>query len=311
MLATVLDLDGITWIEILVKTAACAASLAAAGSAIALHALSRLDGEAAQGVRRLAVAGAVVAAAASALHIPVRASFLMGGSVAGAFDPAIVGMVVESPLGASLWMRLAGLAVICLVVVRRPEAGRAAALGAVLVCASFALRGHTLDEPRLVLGALITLHLMGLAFWIGVFAPLHRLARTDAKAAGALAAEFGAKAVWVVSAVAAAGAILFVILTGNPIAALATLYGRILAVKLLVFAALLGLAALNKIRATPALQAGARDAGSRLRRSIRLEAIAVLAILATTAILTTIASPEVPASHAETRGSALLPERPA
>ena len=206
MLAILLDVDRVTAVEILLEAVASAACLAAAGSAITLLTLSRLDDAGARAAGRLAAAGAAVAAGASLLRIPVRASFLMGGSLAGAFDPAIVGMVVESPLGASLGVRLAGLALVSLAALNRPGARLAGGVGAVLVCASFALRGHSLDEPRLVLGALVTLHVMGLAFWIGVFAPLHRLAGADAKAAGALAAEFGAWAVRVVPALAAAGA---------------------------------------------------------------------------------------------------------
>ena len=173
----------------------------------------------------------------------------------------------------------------------RPGARVAAGLGAALVCASFALRGHTLEEPRLVLGALVTFHLLGLAFWVGVFAPLHRQAGRDTKAAGALAAEFSAWAIRIVPALFAAGVALFVILTADPLAALGTPYGQLLAVKLLLFTPLLGLAAYNKLRLTPALMAGAAGAGARLRRSIRLEALAVLAILATTATLTTVAAP--------------------
>ena len=288
---SVIELDGVTAVEILVKTAAYLASIAAAGSALALRFLSRLDGPTAQAVQRLAVAGAIVAAAASVLRIPVRASYLMGGSFAGAFDPAIVGMVIESPLGASLGVRLAGLALVCLAAFDRPRPRRAAVLGAVLVCASFAMRGHTLDEPRLLLGALLTGHLLGLAFWVGAFAPLHRMARTDALRAGALAAEFSVKAIRVVVGLAVAGAGLFVLMTGNPVAAIGTPYGQLLAVKLLLFVPLLGLAALNKLRLTPALAAGDTRAGTRLRQSIRLELLVVLAILLTTATLTTVTSP--------------------
>lgn len=254
--------------------------------------LSRLGADTAQAVRRLALTGAVAAAVVSALRIPVRASFLMGGTVSGAMEPAILAMVAESPLGASLWVRLAGCGLICFLVVNRPAARRAAGLGAALVCAPFALRGHALEEPRLVLAALVTLHLMGLAFWIGVFAPLHRLTRIDAEAAGVLADELGRKAVWVVAALIAAGVALLILLTGDPIAALAMPYGQILAVKVCLVAPLLGLAAVNKLRLTPALQAGDMRASLRLRRSIRLEALVVRAILVTTATLTTVASPE-------------------
>ena len=287
-----LDIEGITVVSIFVKAAAYVASFAAAGSVLALLALSRLDDDTARAVRRLAVTGAVAAAVVSALQIPVRASFLMSGSVSEAIEPAILGMVAESPLGTSLWVRLAGCGLICFLVANRPAARRAAGLGAVLVCASFALRGHTLEEPRLVLAALVTLHLMGLAFWIGVFAPLHRLTRIDAEAAGALAGEFGRKAVWVVAALITAGTALLILLTGDPVAALAMPYGQLLALKVCLVAPLLGLAALNKLRLTPALQAGEMRARLHLRRSIRLEVLVVLAILVTTATLTTVASPE-------------------
>lgn len=313
MLSAVLDIDGVTAVEIAVKTAVSAGSLAAAGSALALLSLTRFDGAAARFVRRTAVTGAVFAAAASVLRIPVQASFLMGGSMAGAFDPAIAGMVVDGPLGTSLWVRLGGLALVSLVVVDRPAARAAAGLGAVLVCASFAFRGHSLEEPRLVLGGLLTFHLLGLAFWVGVFAPLHRLAGRDARAAGALAAEFSRWAVRVVPALAAAGIALFVILTADPLAALGTPYGQLLAAKLALFVLLLGLAALNKYRLTPALQMGALRAGANLRRSVRLEALVVLAILATTATLTTVASPERPAeqgSAGEARSSAASTSTP-
>ena len=87
MLSTVLDIDAVTGIEILVKTATYAACLAASGSALARLTLSRLDDGAARATGRLAVAGAVAAAALSVVRIPVRASFLMGGTFSGAFEP--------------------------------------------------------------------------------------------------------------------------------------------------------------------------------------------------------------------------------
>ena len=313
MLSAVIDGDGVTAVEILVKTVVSAGSLAAAGSALALLSLTRFDGAAARSVRRTAVAGAALATAASVLHIPVRASFLMGGTISGAFEPTIVAMVVESPLGTSLWVRLGGLALVSLVVVDRRAARAAAGLGAVLVCASFAFRGHSLEEPRLVLGVLVTFHLLGLAFWVGVFAPLHRLAGRDPRAAGALAAEFSTWAVRVVPALAAAGVALFVLLTADPLAALGTPYGQLLAAKLALFVLLLGIAALNRYRLTPALQTNTLRAGANLRRSIRLEALVVLAILATTATLTTVTSPERPAEHGssgEVRSSAVSTSTP-
>jgi len=286
-------MDAATLATVAVKAVAYLAALGAAGSALALAAFSTLDGETARMVRRLGLAGALTAGLATAALIPMGAVYLAGGSWSGATDPALTGMMMASPVGESLVVLVAGLVVVVFFLVR-PVPRSVAVAGAVIVCASFALRGHALAEPRVVLAALVTAHLLGLAFWIGGFAPLHRLAgRADAVRAGAAAAEFGRRALWVVPALAAAGIGLLVLLAGNPLDALAHPWGRLLAVKLVLFLLLLALAAFNRLRLTPALLAGDAGAGARLRRSIGLELAAVITILATTAILTTIASPDM------------------
>ena len=277
-------MDGATLATVALKAFACLASLTAAGSALALASLTNLDRDTRRMVGRLGLACAVAAGLASAALIPVGAIYLAGGSWTGAVDPALTGMVAASPVGESLAVRIAGLAVVAVLFISGRAPGPAAVAGAGIVCASFAFRGHVLAEPRLILGALITAHLLGLAFWIGAFAPLYRMAgRADPSRAGAAAAEFGRRALWVVPALAAAGATLLVLLAGNPLDAVGTTWGRLLAVKLAVFVLLLGLAAYNRLRLTPALLAGDVGAGVLLRRSIRLEFAAVSVILAVTA----------------------------
>ena len=124
------------------------------------------------------------------------AIFLSGGSWSGALDPLLTRMVAQSPVGVSLTILIVGLALLSVFFIGRTTAKSAAVLGAVIICASFAFRGHVLAEPRLVLGALLTVHLLGLAFWIGAFAPLFRLARHGGAArAGTAADAFGRKAV--------------------------------------------------------------------------------------------------------------------
>ena len=289
----VLAMDGATLATVAVKALAYLASLGAAGSALALAAFSTLDGETVRMVRRLGLAGALTAGLASAATVPMGAVYLAGGWWAGAADPVLTGMVMASPVGDSLAVRVAGLAVVAVYFFSATAPRLVAVAGAGIVCASFALRGHVLAEPRVILAALVTAHLLGLAFWIGALAPLHRLAgRADPVRAGTVAAEFGRRAVWVVPALAVAGVGLLALLAGNPLDALARTYGRLLAVKLAVFLLLLGLAAFNRLRLTPALLAGDAGAGVRLRQSIGLELAAVMAILAATAFLTTIASPD-------------------
>ena len=292
MLEAVLSMDGATVVSVAVKTLVYLASLVAAGSALCLVSLKTLGSDMARAVRRLGVGSTGVAAAASVALIPMGGIFLSGGSWSGATDPVLGLMVLQSPLGESVATRIVGLALLAAFFLGRMPSKLAAAMGASVVCLSFALRGHVLEEPRVVLGALLMTHLLGLAFWIGAFAPLYRMTRhAEPARTGAAAEEFGRKALWVVAALALAGVGLLIILTGNPIDALATTYGRLLALKLLFFVVLLGAAAVNKLRLTPALVTGDTGAGTRLRRSIGLEAAVVCAILVTTAILTTVSSP--------------------
>ncbi|SDD86986.1 CopD family protein [Ruegeria marina] len=292
MIAALASADAVTWISILVKTLAYTATLVAAGSVMVMIWLRELTEDARGALRRIAVIGALAAAVLSVLRLPVRASFLMGGSIDGAFDPMMLGIVVDSPLGTSVAVRLIGLALILTILLPVRGARWIALAGALMTCTSFALRGHALGDPRLLLGALVTVHLAGLAFWLGAFAPLSRATRRESPAkAGALAYEFGTKAFWVVAALVAAGAVTLVLLVSATLEALSAPYGQAFLIKLALFVGVLGLAALNKVRLTPDLQAAVPGAAQRLRRSIAVESALVLAILATTAALTTVTSP--------------------
>ena len=183
---SVLAMDGTTLATVAVKAFAYLASLTSAGSALVLASLSALDGDTRRMVRRLGLAGAILAGTASAALIPLGAAYLAGGSWAGATDPTLTGMVLESPAGDSLAVHLAGLAVIAGFFIAGKAPRFVAIAGAGIVCVSFAFRGHVLTEPRVLLGALVTAHLLGLAFWIGAFAPLHRMAgHADPMRAGA------------------------------------------------------------------------------------------------------------------------------
>src|SRR4029077_14399767 len=74
-------------------------------------------------------------------------------------------------------------------------------------------------------------------------------------------------------------------------AALLAPYGLLLGAKLMLFAALMGLAALNKLRLSPALARGEPAALPRLRRSLAAEYVLICAVLSVTAALTGFFSP--------------------
>lgn len=292
MLSLLAAADGLTWITIFVKAATYAAALWAAGSVLACAALRSLSASGTRAASRLAAVAALITLVLSLAEVPLRAGFLAGGTLAGVVDPMLVGMVAASPLGTSVVIRAAG-AVLILALLLRARVGQwIAGAGAILICASFAFRGHALEEPRALLGMLVTAHILGLAFWIGGLAPLSRATRIDPPPQAArLAQEFGRKALWVVAALAAAGGALLAIFGLLTPAAILTPYGQAFAVKLALVAGALAFAATNKMYLTPALLSGGARAGARLRRSIRLETALICGVLFVTAVATSLAGP--------------------
>jgi putative copper resistance protein D len=107
----------------------------------------------------------------------------------------------------------------------------------------------------------------------------------------AAAARFGKMALRVVALLLAAGASLLLMLIGHAAQFWASDYGRMMAIKLLAVAALLGAAAWNKLHLTPRLLKGDARAGQMFRRSLLVEMSIGALILLTTAALTTLTGP--------------------
>ena len=78
------------------------------------------------------------------------------------------------------------------------------------------------------------------------------------------------------------------LLVGDLRALISTGYGQALLLKVLFVGLLLILAAANKLRFVPAMLDGDTKAAQHLARSIEVEALIVLAVLTTTATLTTV-----------------------
>ncbi|MEM7743991.1 MAG: CopD family protein [Pseudomonadota bacterium] len=292
MVTEVLSADLIVWLSILLKALTYAATLLAVGSPFILLALSSLDDSDRAHVVRVGVISALVAVVLSALRLPVSASYLMGGSWAGAFDPMILTLVAESPLGTSVAVRTLGLVLTLALLFRHRAALPLAATGSFVAALSFGLRGHVLEEPRVILAALVTVHILCLGLWIAALPPLMRAARVhDPVTAGTIAHEFGTKAIWVVAGLTSVGGAMLAVFGVLGVDALNTPYGQGFLIKLVLFAVVLGLAALNKLKLTPELQAAGSTSRSRLHRSIQAETGVIGLILLTTATLTTISSP--------------------
>lgn len=297
------EIGGLTLVGIVVRALGYGAGLVAVGSALFLVAYARRAfpasdrAEVSRLMRRTAWIGgsaAFIAVLALLGGLSIRAGRLSGLGLPGMADPLMLQIVWEGPVGTAVAVRCTGLAIVVggLAFFRWRVGGLLTAAGAFAYAGSYALVGHAAEAPRLFLAALLAVHLLAVSFWLGAFAPLtmaaRRLARTDA---AALLDAFGRAASWVVAALVLAGGIFALVLVETPGGLLGTAYGRILLVKIALVAALLALAALNKLRLVPALAAGKQSARERLAASIRLEALAGAAILLTTATLTSVATP--------------------
>ena len=234
----------------------------------------------------------------SFLLIPLNVGLFNDDGISGMFDFEIFKIVIDSPIGDSTLYRILGL--IILWVGLRLSGILHNFIGAIAVLIigwSFTQIGHLSNiEPSLI-KLLLILHLLGVAFWIGAFIPLYRAANgllPDNETAD-LAHRFGQLAVHIVVGLFIAGVIMAFNLLASPSQLLSTVYGRTLGFKILIFFALLGLAALNKLRLVPALKNSQPNAAKRLQQSIMLESLLVATILIITAILTTVT--QLPAHH--------------
>lgn len=282
-----------TWalLAILAKAAGYAAALVAIGGPLFVAIFRLAPDDVLRLARQLAVGAALLGLAVLALRFGIRSARISGMGFEGAVDPMMLGLVWDSPLGTAALWRGAGELLILAVLIEGTIGLAASLLGALLVAVSYTLVGHSLGDPRWLLAGLVGVHLLAGAFWIGALAPLHRAAGRTGGAA--LLHRFGRIASGTVAVLVFAGLTFAWLMIGSFNGLFGTAYGWTLIAKIGVVTALLGLAAKNKLQLVPAISSGEPSASGRLRRSIRMEIIAVALILLATATLTSITTPPV------------------
>ncbi len=244
------------------------------GGLLAVRLLARLGGQHRTGYR-LAGASALSAAVAAAVLLIVQ-----GHSVG-------VGTVLRGHYGDGWLTRETGLLVFasaCLVSSGRPGIGRRslsvlypAAIAAIAI--GSALVGHSaLRGPSYVLAD--ALHLASTAAWVGC--PIVLLLcsrRTSAPQARPALTAFARPAAALVGLTVVSGIYLASSVVVSVDAAIATRYGRVLLVKICLFAivALLGLVNFSSLRRRPA---------ARIRRTVGAEAVVAVLVLGLAATLT-------------------------
>ena len=210
------------------------------------------------------------------------------GDASGMTDPVMLGLLWSTPVGTALLHQIVGLGMLAICLFAGRIGLWMSAVGGLIATWSFAHIGHVAGQEASLLDLTLFLHLIVASFWIGILTPLKRLAsspQTWSDAAG-LGHNFGLLATLMVPLLIAAGGYMGYVLVGSVKSLISTGYGQALILKVVLVCGLLALAAANKLRFIPGLQKGDPKAAADLVSSIHIEWLVILAVLGTTAVLT-------------------------
>ena len=241
----------------------------------------------------LALAGVALSVAAFAFMI----ADMMGGSLGDIDGETLKFVLQDSSVGTALIVRLAALLLLLLLVLVAPHWATAwvgVALAGIAL-GSLAWLGHAAASeglPGTLHRAGDVVHLLAAGAWLGalvVFMSILVQARGSPAAleeARAALGRFSFPGTLIVALLVATGAFNLLMIVGwdGLLHLPATRYGQLLIAKLTLFLVMLGLAASNRWRLTPALERGLADgetdgAAKALRLSIQAEVTAFVAIL--------------------------------
>ncbi len=283
-----------------------AAMLLAGLPLFALHALRREERGAPWFVvpfTRVLAGAAWLGLIASAAALPVMTRAMSGSDDLDANLDLLGALLGGTAFGSAWFARvLACLGACCLArrLARRPAMATfaAAAAAGLVVLGSLAWGGHAVmdDGRRGVLHLMVDLvHLAAAAIWLGALGGFAiQLAAggvTHIETLVRTLAQFATVGSAAVAALIATGMVNTVMVVGWPLVGFPdSSYGRVLLVKLVLFCAMLGLAASNRYRLAPGLEARLRSgcssgAMASLRGSLLLELVCAMALLLAVAVL--------------------------
>jgi putative copper resistance protein D len=252
---------------------------------------------------RAMTASAAVALVSALAMVPCIAAE-MAAMPSAALDPLILRVVVSATEFGHAWCWHVGFAVALLLLCMLPRRHLQATAVALLMLISLGWVGHaTMDMGGVAVHEVNQMvHLTAAGIWLGGLVPLGILLRRATRPEGAeyiplartALPHFSQMGYAAVVLVALTGFVNSIFLVGSVKALLMTPYGRRLIVKIALFAAMVGLALINRFRLMPHLRGTAPAVPLRvLFRSVVAEQALGLAILAVVAVLGTLA----PAIH--------------
>ncbi len=248
---------------------------------------------------------ALVARRDERLRRPLMRIALIAGAVAlfgAGFGIVLAGTGVIGPEGLALAVAVAGLMLIFgagLAGGRLEAAGLL--MGAVIAAASLALTGHAANaQPHWLTVPAVAIHVLAASFWIGSLLPLIVVLRAlPASHAALLVRRFSRIALAAVPVLLAAGVVLTLAQCAGAVELANTGYALIWLGKMAGVVALLALAALNRLRLTPAFARDETGAAGHLLLSIRAELLLAAVVVTLTAGLGAVPPPRTLAAASE------------
>ena len=232
----------------------------------------------------------------------VQVGLINARGLTGMFDWDMASLLLETQLGEVTYMRLTGfiLAFISSLIffrkaVRLPQQSFYRLLLGVhgiaflFVAFSFTKAGHVSVLTGIARTAVV-FHLYAFSAWIGSLFPLLLLTNsTELNLLKKLMQQFGDNALGIIIILAGMGALMLLELLDNPAELFTTPYGWVFLLKLFLVLVTLSVAVINKLVLVPAIVNNA--SALRLRRSIRVEMVAITLVLIATSYLSTIVGP--------------------
>jgi copper transport protein len=295
-----------------------AGTLLAAGGAIFLAVVhdGRSDG---RWLSKVVLVAAIFGAVGVVVQLPISAALATGLGLSAITHQGVLGQVLADGVGAQTFTVIAGLVVATVAVMwaKRTTLTRVlATAGGAAAAIGFAFAGHTTTtSPRWLVYTSDVVHVLAAAVWfggvlfLGMFLVARRRNDGEPMEAGAVVARFSRVASYAIIAVGIAGGILAYEEVKAIHALTSTTYGRLILVKLSIVAVIAAVATYNHFRLVPALRRAedrGRDAWSHLLRTVRIEGVGMLAVIAITGVLVN----QVPAATAAGIGTIYSQTKP-
>tara|TARA_R100000306_G_C4382225_1_gene146060 strand:- start:11625 stop:13259 length:1635 start_codon:yes stop_codon:yes gene_type:complete len=235
--------------------------------------------------RRLATNLLALGAVATLLNIGLFGIDALDRPISALFNVAVWQTAFSTGFGFSSALMLAALACAALAwqttssLIHRPTA----ALALVLLATSLATSGHASSaSPAWLTQPAVGFHALAVTLWIGSFLPLAHSLQTETKPN--LLKFFSRLIPTILIVLFISGGILVYVQFDTLSSLWQTEYGQLLALKLTLLTALIGLGAYNRYRLTSAVQEEQPNARNAMRRVIHLECVLAVAIFATVAL---------------------------